>query len=863
MAAWTPRAAWSIEAAGPLLIAVAVLATMWRTALGRIPNGDALTLWVPLWTYLGRTLHAGHLPLWQTNLMSGAPFASDAQSGWGYYEPMVLFTFLSPAHAIRAMLILQPLTAGIALWWFLRSEGLPRFAACCGGLALALAVTESSLVAALPFSGSLAWTAATLGCCSRLFAAETWTRRVIWIVAATVAWGQIAAAHAGLGTLMGSITLITYMAFRVTGLIRSRRWTGTATTLYGLVFGVALAGVNLMFLAPRVAGVGETSLSLGYPQLAALGRVLFGTPAVAYVPGLGAGPGWPLTLASAPGAYLGAAVLFGVWLAFSGRWRSLAWPFITTGVLVYLASLAIVADAIPDGIGQTLIVGLYLHAPYWIGYELVLVLPVLGAIGLASWPDAGTRARRMAVVATAGLLMLLPLLLGVGTRVPIVIAIATIAVVAILWLSDREPRAVWALPLVLLAELALAHVVAVPTTATTALGPIPVNVSPLNHFPLTRPVVLNSSPFQRPVTTPGSGRYILIDSSRAKHDAEPHGTIDGATEPAWFLNWGLVSGARERAGIPRCGAAALLGVRASDGKPGVQLRAHPIHRRTAHARQPAGRRLGGATNPGRESARRDPRSRHPAVCPLPPRRGGTAGVADHELAIGGLGRNGAHLRTRSGIPSEPAGGRRRQRPAAGEHRLTDPAGRAPVSRRQPRLGDGDCPRVPAVAASDPNAVRRRLDGHHRRPLRAGAARRLRGSGRVPACRPPRRQAHLHRPVGAVGRVRHRREHRGAAFGRVCRTRPRWARPCGRAHQPFYDVRLNMARPKYAATTAIASAIKNTQKASLIAPTTPSNKTTMMRSKRGITQTILSDTRWYPKRPFTTPRRRRKRYFGWR
>jgi hypothetical protein len=540
--AWTRAQAWSIEAAGPALIAGAVLATMWRTVLGRIPNGDALTLWVPLWTYLGRTLHAGHLPLWQTNLMSGAPFASDAQSGWGYYEPMVLFTFLSPAHAIRAMLVLQPLTAGIALWWFLRSEGLPRFAACCGGLALALAVTESSLVAALPFSGSLAWTAVTLGCCSRLFAAETWTRRVVWVVPATVAWGQIAAAHAGLGTLMGSVTLITYIAFRTTRLIRSGRWTGRATTGLALVFGIALAGVNLMFLAPRVAGVGETSLSLGYPQLAALGRVLFGTPPVPYLPGLGAGPGWPLTLASAPGAYLGAAVLFGVWLAFSGSWRRLAWPFVTTGVLVYLASLAIVADAIPDGIGQTLIVGLYLHAPYWIGYELVLVLPVLGAIGLASWPDSSPRARRTAVAATAALLMLLPLLLGVGTRVPIVIAVGAAAVVAILWFSDREPRAVWALPLVLLAELALAHVVSVPTTATTTLGPIPVNISPLNHFPLTRPVILNSSPFQRPMTAPGGGRYILIDSSRAKHDAEPHGTIDGATEPAWFLNWGLVSG---------------------------------------------------------------------------------------------------------------------------------------------------------------------------------------------------------------------------------------------------------------------------------------------------------------------------------
>ena len=533
-----------MEAAGPLLITAAVLATMWRTVLGKIPNGDALTLWVPLWTYLGRTLHAGHLPLWQTNLMSGAPFASDAQSGWGYYEPMVLFTLLSPAHAIRAMLILQPLTAGLALWWFLRSEGLPRFAACCGGLALALAVTESSLVAALPFSGSLAWTALTLACCSRMFAAETWSRRVVWMLLATVAWGQIAAAHAGLGTLMGSITLIAFIAFRVTGLVRSGRWAATATAGFAAAFVAALAGVNLMFLAPRVAGVGETSLSLGYPQLVALAHQLFGTPPVAYVPGLGAGPGWPLTLASAPGAYLGAAVLFGMWLAFSGRWRALAWPFVTTGVIVYLASLALVADAIPNGIGQTLLVGLYLHAPYWIGYELVLVLPVLGAIGLASWPDAGSRARRIAVGATVAVLVVLPVLLGVGARVPIVVALGAAAVVAILWVSAREPRAVWALPLVLLAELAVAHVVAVPDTATTALGPIPVNISPLNHFPLTRPVILNTSPFQRPITTPGTGRYILIDSSRAKHDAEPHGTIDGATEPAWFLNWGLVSGSQ-------------------------------------------------------------------------------------------------------------------------------------------------------------------------------------------------------------------------------------------------------------------------------------------------------------------------------
>ena len=307
---------------------------------------------------------------------------------------------------------------------------------------------------------------------------------------------------------------------------------------------IALGAVNLMFLAPRVAYVGETSLSLGYPQLAALGRALFGAPAVPYVAGTGAGPGWPLTLASSPGAYLGAAVLVGAWLAFSGRRRSLAWPFVVTGVVVYLLSLAAIANAIPDWLGRTLIVGLYLHAPYWIGYELVLVLPVLGAIGLASWRDAGTRARRLAVAGSAAALVILPLLLGVGARAPIVVALGIAAVVAVLWLSGSRPRLVWTLPLVLLLELGLAQVVSVSPRATTALAPIPVNISPLNHFPLTRPVVLNTSPFQRPLTGPDTGRYILIDTSRAKHAAEPHGTIDAATEPAWLLNWGLVSGAQ-------------------------------------------------------------------------------------------------------------------------------------------------------------------------------------------------------------------------------------------------------------------------------------------------------------------------------
>jgi hypothetical protein len=403
-----------------------------------------------------------------------------------------------------------------------------------------MAVTGSSLVAALPFSASLAWTAVTLLCCSRLFAAHTWARRLVWIGLAAVAWGQIVAAHAGLGALMGTITLVAYLAFG------SRRagWPYRTSLIAGSVFVASALCVNLLFLAPRLAYESQTSLSLGYWRLGALGRALFGLPPATIEPGQGAGPGWPLVFSSAPGAYLGAAVLLGVLLAFLGRRRALAWPFLLAGVIVYLLSLAVVADAIPGAIGHTAIVDLYLHAPYWMGYELVLVFSVLGAIGIASWSQIEERMRWAAVGVAAVVWLGLPLLLGEGARTPLVAAVGTVAVVALLWLSERHRAVLYLLPVILVGELLLASVAPASDSASKAIGPIPVNVSPLNHFPLIRPVIFNHSRFQEALTSPGGGRYILINSSRAAHEAQPHGVIDGATEPAWFLNWALLTGAQ-------------------------------------------------------------------------------------------------------------------------------------------------------------------------------------------------------------------------------------------------------------------------------------------------------------------------------
>src|SRR5947207_262359 len=84
-------------------------------------------------------------PAWNPAVMGGVPFAADPQSGWMYAPVMVLFTALPCDVAIRAMVVLQPILAGLGIYWFTRIEGLSRPAATVGGLALALMISAGEL----------------------------------------------------------------------------------------------------------------------------------------------------------------------------------------------------------------------------------------------------------------------------------------------------------------------------------------------------------------------------------------------------------------------------------------------------------------------------------------------------------------------------------------------------------------------------------------------------------------------------------------------------------------------------------------------------------------------------------------------
>jgi len=179
--------------AGPALIVATVLIVLngfWLR--GRLTNQqvDILAFWLPHWSALGEALRAGHVPTWLPNQFAGVPFASDPQSGWLYLPAMLLFTILPAARAMEWFIVTQPILAGLGLYWFFRHEGLGRPASTFGGLAMALSISGSGLVLSMPFAGTLAWTAVTLGAASGLVRARRPAGIAGWLALTAFAWTQ-------------------------------------------------------------------------------------------------------------------------------------------------------------------------------------------------------------------------------------------------------------------------------------------------------------------------------------------------------------------------------------------------------------------------------------------------------------------------------------------------------------------------------------------------------------------------------------------------------------------------------------------------------------------------------------------------
>jgi membrane protein YfhO len=402
-----PRArAIAMALAGPLLIVGAVLAVMHAFLSGQRltdQDTDILSLVLPTYCLMGKSLAAGHLLSWNPYTLAGAPFAADPQSGWLYFPVMLLFSTLPCAKALGWFIVLQPILAGLGLYWFLRGERLSRVAATVGGLALAMLIADSKVALSVAFSGSLAWTAMLLGAFSWYLRASTTASRIVRLVVVALVWGQLMGAYASQGLAMGTVALLVYLVWRIGSDVKAgRRTLGRALGIAALPF-LGFLVVNFAALLPRIDYIRSSTLALSYRNLNIRKDALSGLHYRPKIAGLPAA--WPLEIVVPLGLYMSPVLLL---LSGAGAWiRRYRWLWVGFGLyggISYALTLTPVDRWAVTHVGGWPLVDIYTHDPTRLRYPLLLALAIASAIGVQAWAEEHSWRRRIFMLAPGAVL---------------------------------------------------------------------------------------------------------------------------------------------------------------------------------------------------------------------------------------------------------------------------------------------------------------------------------------------------------------------------------------------------------------------------------------------------------------------------
>jgi hypothetical protein len=244
------------------------------------------------------------------------------------------------------------------------------------------------------------------------------------------------------GLAMGTGLVALYLAAGSVRDVRAGTRPALGAVIEGALFLAALPLANLAVLLPRVMLVQRSSLRGGYawlvPPLDGAGRA-----AERPIASDGVWAGWPFSLGSAPGAYVGAAILLAAPAAWRARERRpLVAAFALSGAGAYLLTLNALVTAgwfrwlvlrIPYG-------DVYLHNPGRLRYLAYLVVPVLGAVGIQGFADRppAPRAALAWLAAPAATFLVLPILLGAHPVRFVLLAAGTVAAIPALAALGRR-----------------------------------------------------------------------------------------------------------------------------------------------------------------------------------------------------------------------------------------------------------------------------------------------------------------------------------------------------------------------------------------------------------------------------------------
>ena len=338
---WVARS-WEhrYAADGAALVLILILTTVctYNLLLGGIIVGrDSATQYYPWYSYLGESLRSGTLAGWNPRLLSGAPFAGDPLSGWGYLPAMVLFSLLPLKVAAESYMFLHLLLAGLFMYALARVLRM----GIAGALLAAVAYEYSGYIfvrntCCLAHAMAYAWLPLAIVGAELAIRSTRWLDRGLGWGLSGLALSQILASWLGQGSYYALLALGGYVAYRTLLFppesMRSLWGRLSGAVMHGggvLVFGFGLAAAGVL---PRLEYNALSNLADGYSSPK---------------PGLG----WSMhnwyQLVASPGAnYAGAAVVA----------LALCAPLVARGrfAVPYFAALALCALTL-SGKGSTLL----------------------------------------------------------------------------------------------------------------------------------------------------------------------------------------------------------------------------------------------------------------------------------------------------------------------------------------------------------------------------------------------------------------------------------------------------------------------------------------------------------------------------
>lgn len=352
---------------------------------------DAVTQFVPWYSWLGDHLRAGRIPGWSPHLFAGSPGVGDPLSGWGYLPAMVLYTLLPPAAATAMYLLIHPLLASLGAYLLARSVGLRVVGAVVAGLTLALSglmLTRNPCCFA--YSAVTAWLPFALLGVEQAVAGVGWRGRLPGWSLTALALSQILAAWPGQGSLYAGALTLLWIGWRTAptpaavpaGRVRAApggRWRRrlAALALHGTTVGVLTVALGGAALLPRLEFNAVSTLAGGYP-----------TGAEAPRPG-----GWTagnLLLLVTPSLWYVGVVPLALAAAAPFVARRTRGPLFLAGVGVAAVMLALNLPALHLLVGAVPVVG-RLHP--LVPQRVLLVLGPVVAL-LAGWTVDSLRVRR-------------------------------------------------------------------------------------------------------------------------------------------------------------------------------------------------------------------------------------------------------------------------------------------------------------------------------------------------------------------------------------------------------------------------------------------------------------------------------------